>query len=59
MDLKIQLFNNFNFYEGRLFFADKNDILIKNVFGELEDIKISNGDIKLNIENGIKIKLKF
>ena len=58
--LKIQLFNNFNFYKGRLdFFADKNDILIKNVFGELEDIKISNGDIKLNIENGIKIDSNF
>ncbi len=41
------------------FFADKNDILIKNIFGNLEDIKISDGDIKLNLENGIKINSNF
>ena len=34
------------------FFADKNDILIKNIFGNLEDIKIFDGDIQLNLENG-------
>ena len=44
---------NFNF------FADKNDILIKNVFGNLADIKISDGDIKLNLEKGIKLSSNF
>ena len=41
------------------FFADKNDILLKNIFGELDDIKISDGDIKLNLEDGLKIKSNF
>ena len=41
------------------FFADKNDILLKNIFGELDDIKISDGDIKLNLENGLKLKSNF
>ena len=51
-DLKIEMLNNMNLKETRLsFFADKNDILIKNIFGSLEDIKISDGDIKLKKEN--------
>ena len=41
------------------FFADQNDILIKNIFGYLEDIKISEGDIKLNLENGVEISSNF
>ena len=41
------------------FFADKNDILIKNVFGLLGVIQISDGDIKLNLEDGIKIQSNF
>ncbi len=41
------------------FFADQNDILIKNIFGYLEDIKISEGDIKLNLENGVEINSNF
>ena len=41
------------------FFVDKNDILIKNIFGNLEDIKILEGDIKLNLENGTKINSNF
>ena len=41
------------------FFADKEDILIKNVFAQLDNIKIANGDIKLNLENGIKVSSNF
>ena len=29
------------------FFADKKDILLKNIYGKLQDIHISDGDIKL------------
>ncbi len=59
-DLKIELLNNLKFTETNLsFFADKNDILIKNIFGFFEDIKISDGDIKLNLENGIKLSSNF
>ena len=51
-DLKLKKFNF-------KFFADKSDILIKNVFGDFENIKISEGDIKLNLENGIKLNTNF
>ena len=37
------------------FFADKNDILIKSIYGNLEDLVILDGDVKLNLENGIKL----
>ena len=59
-NLNIDLFSGFNFTKGNLsFFADKNDILIKNIFGNLEEIKISDGDIKLNLENGIQLQSNF
>jgi len=58
--LKAELLKNLNLTRTNLgFFADKNDILIKNIFGDLEDIKISDGDIKLNLENGIKLNSNF
>ena len=59
-NLKVELLNNINFKKANLnFFADKNDILVKNIFGFLEEIKISDGDIKLNLENGIKLNSNF
>ena len=59
-ELKAELSNdvyieNFNFG----FFADRNDILIKNIFGNLENIRISDGDIKLSLENGINLNTNF
>ena len=58
--LKAELYKNFSLTKTSLdFFADKNDILIKNIFGDLDDIKISNGDIKFNLENGIKLNSNF
>ena len=59
-DLKVDLLSDLNFDNGKLsFFADKDDILIQNIFGNLNDIKISDGDIKLNLENGINLKSNF
>ena len=59
-NLKVELSSNINFKEVNLsFFADKNDILIKNIFGFLEDIMISEGDIKLNLDNGINLNSNF
>ena len=59
-NLKAELFSDFNLKKTNLsFFADKNDILIKNIYGDIEDIKISDGDIKLNLENGIKLNSNF
>ena len=59
-NLNIEILSDLIFSNGSLsFFADKNDILVKNIFGDLGKIKIFNGDIKLNIENDIKLKSNF
>ena len=59
-DLKIELLNNLSLSKTNLsFFADKKDILIKNIEGNLENIKISDGDIKLNLDEGIKLNSNF
>ncbi len=41
------------------FFADKEDVLIKNIISNIDDIKINDGDIKLNLENGVKLNSNF
>ena len=59
-DLEAELFSDLNLTKGSLrFFADKNDILVKNIFGLLGDIEISDGDIKLNLDNGVKLNSSF
>jgi hypothetical protein len=59
-NLEAQLLGDLYLKKTKLnFFADKNDILIKNIFGHLEETKISDGDIQLNLENGIKLKSNF
>jgi hypothetical protein len=59
-NLEIKLISGLSLKKTNLgFFADKNDILIKNIFGNLEDIKITEGDIKLNLDNGIKLNSNF
>ena len=60
INLEVELITNLNLTNTNFsFFADKNDVLLKNISGEIENIKISDGDIKLNFENGIKLKFKF
>ena len=59
-DLHVELLNQLNLTKTNLnFFADKNDILIKSISGNLGEIRLSNGDIKLNLENGIKLSSNF
>ena len=59
-DLKANLFKDLMLSNTNLsFFADKEDILIKNIFGKIDNIKINNGDIKLNLVNGIKLNSNF
>jgi len=59
-DLKIELLKELNLSKINLsFFADKNDVLIKNIFGNLDEIKISDGDIKLSLDSGIKLNSNF
>jgi len=58
--LKANLLNDFYFTSGVFnFFADKNDILIKNIAGDLETIIISDGSIRLNLEDGINLSSNF
>ncbi len=60
LDLKADLLNDLILSKTNLsFFADKEDILIKNIFGNLDGIEINNGDIKLNLENGVKLNSNF
>ena len=58
-ELKVLLIKDFYLKTNLSFFADKNDILIKNLFGEVEEIKIYDGDIKLNLESGVKLNSNF
>ena len=59
-NLEINLIKNLKLSKTNFgFFADKEDILIKNIFGNFENIKISNGDIRLNLENGVNLESNF
>ena len=59
-NLDVEVFSGLNFSKTNLsFFADKNDILIKNIFGDLEGVTISDGDLKINLENGINLNSNF
>ena len=59
-DLKADLIKDVVLLKTNLsFFADKDDILIKNIFGKIDGIEINNGDIKLNLENGVKFNSNF
>lgn len=59
-NLKIELFENLSFSDSSFtFFSDKDDILIQNIVGSIDKTKISDGDIKLNLDNGIKLISNF
>ena len=59
-DLKAKLTSDLNLSKTSFnFIADKEDILFKNIFGNMESIKISEGDMKINIESGLKINSNF
>ena len=58
--LKAEVYNDLLLTNTNLgFFADKNDVLLKNIFGNLGGIKISDGDIKLNFDRGIDLNSNF
>ncbi len=59
-NFEVDILNDFILADTKFsFFADKEDILIKNIFGEIEKIKITDGDIKLNISNGFELYSNF
>ena len=58
--LKAELFSELDFKEVDFsFFADKNDVLIKSIVGDLGGVEISDGDIKLNLEDGLTLNSNF
>ena len=59
-DLQAVVLNNINLSKTNLdFFADKDDILLKNISANVEGISISKGDATLNLEDGIKLDGNF
>lgn len=59
-NLKISLYEDLHLSNtGFSFFADKDDILIQNVLGNIDETKISSGNIKLNLENGVNLVSNF
>ena len=58
--MEANLIENLNLTNANFsFFADRSDVLIKNIFGNIKNINFSEGDIKLNLENGIKVNSNF
>ncbi len=58
--MKANLLDELNLSKTKFnFFADQDDIIIKNIFGNLENIENKNGDIKLNLEKGLKLDSNF
>ena len=54
------LIDNLNLTNANFsFFADKTDILFKNIYGNIESINFYDGDLRLNLENGIKLNSNF
>ena len=59
-NVKANLLDELNLSKTKFnFFADQDDIIIKNISGNLENIEIKNGDIKLNLEKGLKLDSNF
>ena len=59
-NLEAELLRGINLSDTNFnFFADKEDILIKSLAGNVDKIKISSGDIKLNLEEGINLSSNF
>ena len=58
--MNIQVKKDFNFKNTKFdFFADKSDILIKNIFGKLEDLEIKEGDLKISVSPVLTLKSNF
>ena len=59
-NFKLEIKNNLQFANSSFdFFADKSDILLKNIFGDIGPIKISEGDVKAIFSKEISIVSNF
>ncbi len=60
IDLEARLREKFQLTETNFnFFADKTDILIKNIFGKIDLINISDGDLRIDLSEAISINSNF
>ena len=60
VDLSSEKFKNIGLKKTNFtFFADKTDILIKNVFTEIGPLKIKDGDIKISLSPTIDVESNF
>ena len=51
-NLKAEIIKDINLEKANFsFFADKTDVLIKNIFGETGPVKIKDGDLKLKLDS--------
>ena len=59
-DVKGEIFKDFKLEDTKFsFFADKTDILIQNFFSQTQEIKIEDGDMKINLSPEIVIETNF
>ena len=60
LNLEVKLIDNLIIKKTNLsFFADKTDILIKNIFGELDNIKLADGDLRVKLSPEISLQSNF
>ena len=59
-DVKGEIFKDLKLEDTKFsFFADKTDILIQNFFSQTQEIKIEDGDMKINLSPEIVIETNF
>ena len=59
-DVKGEIFEDLKLEDTKFsFFADKTDILIQNFFSQTQEIKIEDGDMKINLLPEISIETNF
>jgi len=60
LSLTAEIINNINLDKTNFsFFADKSDILLKNIFGNVGPLKITDGDLKLKLSPEISLETNF
>ena len=60
LNLKTEIFNDINIEKTNFdFFADKTDILLKNIFSEGGPFKIFDGDLKLKMSEEVSLESNF
>jgi len=59
-NFKADIFKDIKLEKGNFnFFADKTDVLLKNIFGETGYITVKEGDLKINLSSGVFLESNF